>query len=168
MAYLQSRWTPGTDKLVMIMVKHRRRKIVPAIAKNLLAMINLCLWKRMTRSQIVRSVIPVISVISKAHGMWGTLSRMISGRGGYLFMSGTLSCTTVITTSVSQDTEVAKFDLGEGRRGLQEAHSGMSIFLTSPGSLWGGSLPLLESSELDKSKVSDHFTGEASRVAAMV
>ena len=105
--YLQSRWTPGTDRLVMIMVKHLRRKIVPAIAKNLRAMMNLCLWKMMTRSQMVKRVIPVISVISKAQGMWGTLSKMISGRGGYLFMSGTLSCTTVMTTAVSQDTNRA-------------------------------------------------------------
>jgi len=31
---------------------------------------------------------------------------MISGRGGYLFISGTLSCTTVITRAVSQDTAI--------------------------------------------------------------
>ena len=91
----------------MIMVKHRSRKIVPAMAKNLRAMMNLCLWKTITRSQMESRVMPVISVISKAQGMWGTLSRMMSGSGGYLFMSGTLSCTKVITKAVNQETKRA-------------------------------------------------------------
>jgi len=113
----------------MSMVMHLRRKMVPAIEKNLLAIMNLCLWKRITSIQIERRAIPVTSVISKAQGMCGTLSRMMSGKGGYLFISGTLSCTTVMVNAVSHDTDkayriatavfhlsglriVAKFDFG--------------------------------------------------------
>ena len=76
------------------------------MAKHLLAMMNLCLWKIMITIQMVRRVIPDISAISKAQGMWGTLSRMMSGKGGYLFMSGTLSWTIVITKAVNQDTNI--------------------------------------------------------------
>ena len=47
---------------------------------------------------------PVHSHISKAQGIYGTLSRNISGRGGYFFISGTRSCTTTITNAVIQVT----------------------------------------------------------------
>jgi hypothetical protein len=39
-----------------------------------------------------------------AHGICGTLSRKISGSGGYFFISGTLSCTITITNAVIQVT----------------------------------------------------------------
>ena len=71
--------------LVINMVTQRRRKMVPAIAKNLLAMIhlefyifitlkceqspNLCLWQMIMVNQMRRRVMPVSSVISNAQGM---------------------------------------------------------------------------------------------------
>lgn len=47
---------------------------------------------------------PVISHISNAQGICGTLSRNKSGSGGYFFMSGTLSWTITITTAVTHVT----------------------------------------------------------------
>jgi hypothetical protein len=38
--------------------------------------------------------------MSKAQGICGTLSKKISGNGGYFFISGTLSCTMTITNAV--------------------------------------------------------------------
>lgn len=48
--------------------------------------------------------VPVTSHISNAQGMCGTLSKKISGNGGYFFMSGTLSWTITITKAVIQVT----------------------------------------------------------------
>lgn len=42
--------------------------------------------------------------MAKAQGMCGTLSKKISGKGGYFFMSGTLLCTITITNAVIQVT----------------------------------------------------------------
>ena len=39
------------------------------------------------------------------HGICGTLSKMISGKGGYLSISGTLSWTMTMTKAVTQDTK---------------------------------------------------------------
>ena len=39
------------------------------------------------------------------HGICGTLSKMISGKGGYLSISGTLSWTITMTKAVTQDTK---------------------------------------------------------------
>ena len=55
-------------------------------------------------SQIAKSKVPVTSHISNAHGMCGTLSKNISGNGGYFFISGTLSWTITITKAVIQVT----------------------------------------------------------------
>lgn len=61
---------------------------------------NLCLWTMRTQTHILNKNVPVISHMWKAHGMCGTLSKKISGRGGYFFISGTRSCTTTITNAV--------------------------------------------------------------------
>jgi hypothetical protein len=76
--------------------------MVPEMEKNLRAKMNLWLWKRSTTNQMTHNVIPVISLISKAQEMCGILSSIISGKGGYLFMSGTRSCTTVMVMAVNQ------------------------------------------------------------------
>lgn len=44
--------------------------------------------------------VPVNSHMANAHGMCGTLSRKMSGRGGYFFMSGTRLWTITITNAV--------------------------------------------------------------------
>lgn len=63
------------------------------------------------------SIVPVTSHMWKAHGMCGTLSRKMSGRGGYFFMSGTRSCTTTITNAVIQVTRKAyPVNGGAGRK----------------------------------------------------
>lgn len=53
-----------------------------------------------TRSHKANKSVPVTSHISKAQGICGTLSKKISGKGGYFFISGTLSCTITITNAV--------------------------------------------------------------------
>ena len=69
------------------------KKMVPVNEKNLRIRINLCLWKRITRHQTVSNIIAVTSQISNAQGIWGTLSKIISGSGGYFSISGTRSWT---------------------------------------------------------------------------
>lgn len=101
------RWVPGTLSDVINMVTHRRRNTVPPKAKNRLRSTIRCLCTTRTNTHIANRTVPVISHISKAQGMCGTLSRKISGSGGYRFMSGTLSCTTTMTNAVIQVTRNA-------------------------------------------------------------
>lgn len=102
------RWVPGTLSDVINMVTHRRRNTVPPKAKNRLRSTIRCLCTTRTNTHIANRTVPVISHISKAQGMCGTLSRKISGSGGYRFMSGTLSCTTTMTNAVIQVTRNAQ------------------------------------------------------------
>lgn len=48
---------------------------------------DLCLWKNRMMNQTVQRTTPMNSHIWNAHGIRGRLSRTISGRGGYIFMS---------------------------------------------------------------------------------
>lgn len=63
---------------------------MPPRAKNRLNNIILYLWKIKTQIQMLKRSDPVTSHAKKAHEIRGTLSRKISGSGGYLFESGTL------------------------------------------------------------------------------
>lgn len=63
-------------------------------------MLHLYLWKIRTMSHMAKSIVPVTSHMSNAQGICGTLSKNMSGNGGYFFMSGTLSWTMTITKAV--------------------------------------------------------------------
>lgn len=88
----------------------------------------LCLWSSRTSNQMLQRITPQASAMAKAHGILGTLrerekhlrqssaaerntqlgsshlSRKISGSGGYVRMSGTLSCTMTMTKEVKPNT----------------------------------------------------------------
>lgn len=101
---VHSKCIPGTDKEVIIIVMHRRRKTVPERAKNRRNSMKRCLWKTRTVSHTKHKTVPVNSHIWNAHGIYGTLSRNMSGNGGYFFISGTRSCTITMTNAVIQVT----------------------------------------------------------------
>lgn len=58
---VHSRWMPGTDKEVMIIVMHRKRKTVPEREKNLRNSMKRCLWKTSTVSHTKHNTVPVSS-----------------------------------------------------------------------------------------------------------
>lgn len=60
---VHSKCIPGTDKEVMIIVMHRRRKTVPERAKNRRNNIKRCLWKTSTVSHTKHNTVPVNSHI---------------------------------------------------------------------------------------------------------
>lgn len=93
----------------------------------------LCLWSSRTNNQMLQRMTPHASAMAKAHGILGTLwkrrrntecqvsaskrntghktspppphlSRKMSGSGGYVRMSGTLSCTMTMTKEVNPNT----------------------------------------------------------------
>lgn len=99
-----SRWEPGTERLVMNMVAQRSKNTEPDKAQNLLIAIDLCLWKNKMIIHVVVSKIIVISHNWNAHEICGTLSRNISGNGGWRSLSGTRSCTKTMTMAVIQVT----------------------------------------------------------------
>ena len=78
--------------------------MVPNMEKKRRIKTNRWRWKSTTKNQTDQRIIPVTSHISKAQGICGTLSKMISGKGGYFSMSGTRSWTMTITKAVIQDT----------------------------------------------------------------
>lgn len=101
------RWVPGTLNDVINMVTQRSRNTVPDRAKKRRNNTKRCLCTIRTLAQMRNSSVPVISHMWNAHGMWGTLSRNMSGSGGYLFISGTRSWTTTITNAVIHVTKNA-------------------------------------------------------------
>lgn len=73
----------------------------------------------------------------------------------------------VIVTAVSQETKrpyttaIQSFHLsGRGLLAMLDLPPEGLLVLAGPGNLLGGSLPLLDSSELEMSSVSDHLGGE--------
>lgn len=118
-------WTPGTDKdVISIVIDLRKNMVLPRlhIRRNIINLgvfliisfftdiyrlfelinkyIYLYLWKIKMSKKVVASTKPMHSVAKKAQGINGTLSRMISGKGGYFSMSGTRSWTTVSINDV--------------------------------------------------------------------
>lgn len=92
---------------LMVLSQLRRALRIPLIFK--FSRINkeqiyLYLWNTRTMIHIKRSKDPVHSHISNAQGICGTLSKKMSGSGGYFFISGTRSWTTTITKAVIQVT----------------------------------------------------------------
>lgn len=74
---------------------------------EIMNIVYLYLWNINTQTQTLNRIAPVTSHAKKAQEICGTLSKNMSGSGGYFFTSGTLSCTTTITKAVIQVTKKA-------------------------------------------------------------